>query len=182
MTLSLEENSPDEIHPKQQSSSEQVFLINFRWVPESCHGEEGKSSRELLEKVCVNAVPFLVFGDFEWGYWVSTLLRGKTLVYVSGSKSISLVALLCRVEIGVGRGQGCRFSLALTYFNPTISYCFMYAVPAHVHENQKRPNLTKTSYETRNQIKTTKTNTTIVHMHMCNSLRAQRKKERGCEG
>ena len=35
----------------------QVFLNNIRWVPDSCHREEGKSSRELFEKVCINSSP-----------------------------------------------------------------------------------------------------------------------------
>ena len=46
----------------KKSSSEQVFLNNFRSVPDSCHREEGKSSRELFEKVRVNAVFFWYFG------------------------------------------------------------------------------------------------------------------------
>ena len=57
-----EENPPEKIHPKLKSSSEQVFLNNFHWVPDSCHREEGKSSRELFEKVRVNAVFLNVFG------------------------------------------------------------------------------------------------------------------------
>ena len=42
----------------------QIFLNNFRWVPDSCHREEGKSSRELLEKVRVNTVS-------SWCFWIS---------------------------------------------------------------------------------------------------------------
>ena len=38
----------------------------FRWVPDSCHREEGKSSRELFEKVRVNVV---FFGSSLFG-WV----------------------------------------------------------------------------------------------------------------
>ena len=56
----------EEIHPKrstpQKSSSEEMFLNNFCWVPDSCDREEGKSSRELFEKVRVNAVFFWYFG------------------------------------------------------------------------------------------------------------------------
>ena len=60
--LLLEEENP----PEKKSSSEQVFLNNFRWVPDSCHREEGESSRELFEKVRVNTAFFLVFRDFGW--------------------------------------------------------------------------------------------------------------------
>ena len=45
-------------HPKYKSSSEQVCLNSFRWVPDSCHREEGKSSRELFENVRVNSLFF----------------------------------------------------------------------------------------------------------------------------
>ena len=56
------------IHPQKnppeilKSSSEQVFLNNFRWVPDSCHRKRAKSSRELFEKVRVNAAFFGYFG------------------------------------------------------------------------------------------------------------------------
>ena len=51
-----EKDLPEKIHPQiEKSSSEQVCLNNFRCVPDSRHREEGKSSRELLEKVRVNA-------------------------------------------------------------------------------------------------------------------------------
>ena len=52
-------------NPKVKSSAEQVFLNNFRWVPASCHREEGKSSRELFKKVRADEV-FWVFRDFRW--------------------------------------------------------------------------------------------------------------------
>ena len=52
--------------PKMKSSSERVFLNNFRWVPDSCHRKAGKSSRELFEKVRVNAVIFWYFGILGW--------------------------------------------------------------------------------------------------------------------
>ena len=48
-----------------KKSSEQVHLNNFRRAPDSCHREEGKSSRELFEKVRVNAPLFGVSG-----FWV----------------------------------------------------------------------------------------------------------------
>ena len=50
----------------KEVSSEQVFLNNFRWVPDSCHREEGKNSRELFEKIRVKAAVFLAFRDFGW--------------------------------------------------------------------------------------------------------------------
>ena len=63
-------NSTRKIHPKEKSSYEQVFLNNFRLVPDSCHREEGKSSRELFEKVRVNAVFWVFFGSWV-GFWAS---------------------------------------------------------------------------------------------------------------
>ena len=33
-----------------------LFLNNFRWVPDSCHREEGKNWRELFEKARVNTM------------------------------------------------------------------------------------------------------------------------------
>ena len=63
------ENPPEVFHPpqkkkknKKKRSSEQVFLNHFRWVPDSCHGKEGKSSHKVIEKVRVNAVFFDVSG------------------------------------------------------------------------------------------------------------------------
>ena len=47
--------------PPKRNSSEQVFLNNFCWVPDSPYREKGKSSRELFEKVRVNAVFFWYF-------------------------------------------------------------------------------------------------------------------------
>ena len=54
MTL-REGQSICKVHPKIKSSSEQAYLKTFCWVPDSRHREEGKSSRELLEKVRVNS-------------------------------------------------------------------------------------------------------------------------------
>ena len=54
----------------KKTLSEQVFLNNFHWVPDSCHREEGKSSRELFEKARVNAVSFGISG-FGVGFWAS---------------------------------------------------------------------------------------------------------------
>ena len=58
------EKSPDKIHPKYKNSSEQVLLNNFRRVSDSdlCNREEGKHSRDLFEKVRVNAAFFWRFG------------------------------------------------------------------------------------------------------------------------
>ena len=66
---SAEENPPDKIRPKYTSSSEQAFLNNFCWVFKLRHREEGKSSRELFEKVRVNAV-------FFWCFWILGGLLG----------------------------------------------------------------------------------------------------------
>ena len=48
-----------------QSSYEQVHLNTFGRAPDSCHTDEGKSSRELFEKVRVNAPLFGISG-----FWV----------------------------------------------------------------------------------------------------------------
>ena len=61
----LKRNLPKKIHPEQKSSSERVFLNNFRWVPDSCHREAGESSRELFKKVRVDSVFLWHFGI--WG-------------------------------------------------------------------------------------------------------------------
>ena len=58
----------------KKSSSEQVFLNSFRWVPDSCHRETGKSSRELFEKVRVDAF-FVGICGFWVGCWAS--IRGS---------------------------------------------------------------------------------------------------------
>ena len=68
---SEEENPPEKVHPKIKSSFEQVFLNNFRWVPDLRYGEEGKSSRELFEKVRVNAVFFFGISGFGVGFGAS---------------------------------------------------------------------------------------------------------------
>ena len=65
------------IHPKlstqhKKSSSEQVCLNNFGWVPDSCHREEGKSSCELFGQVRVNAPFFWYFGILG-GFWASSV-------------------------------------------------------------------------------------------------------------
>ena len=67
LLCSQEENPPPprKNPPKIKSSSERVFLNNFRWVPDSCHRNAGKSSRKLFEKVRVNAVFLWYFGI--WG-------------------------------------------------------------------------------------------------------------------
>ena len=50
-----------------KSSSEQVFLNNLRWVPDSFHKAAGRSSCELFKKVRANAVFLLACLDFGWG-------------------------------------------------------------------------------------------------------------------
>ena len=62
------------IHPKKSTPNKKVhldkFLLNnFRWVPDSCHREEGKSSCEFFEKVRANAVFFGISG-FLVSSWV----------------------------------------------------------------------------------------------------------------
>ena len=62
------QSTPKKSTQNTKSSSEQVSLSNFRWVPDSRHREDGKSSCELFEKVRANAPLFffLVFRDFGW--------------------------------------------------------------------------------------------------------------------
>ena len=50
-----------------KTSSEQAFLSTLHWVPDSCHNEEGRSSRKLLKEVRVNAVFFVTISDFKLG-------------------------------------------------------------------------------------------------------------------
>ena len=45
-----------------KTSSERVFLNNFRWFPALYHREEGKSSRECFEKISCNRSVFGYFG------------------------------------------------------------------------------------------------------------------------
>ena len=54
------------------------FLNNCHWVPDSCHREEGKSSREVFEKVRVNAV-FVGISGFWVGFSASVSLSLSTL-------------------------------------------------------------------------------------------------------
>ena len=61
-----------------QCSSEHVFLNNFRWVPDSCRKEEGKSLRELFEKVGVIAVLFWYFGISGWSEKSPALIKIKS--------------------------------------------------------------------------------------------------------
>ena len=62
---------PKNSTPNKKSSSEQVFLNNFRLAPDSCPREEGKSSRELFKKVRVEAVFLLGISGFGVGFWAS---------------------------------------------------------------------------------------------------------------
>ena len=48
--LELAENPPEKIPPKLKSSSEQVFLNNFRWVPDSCHRKKAKVPANFSKK------------------------------------------------------------------------------------------------------------------------------------
>ena len=53
---SEEEDPPTPNPPQIKSSSLQVYLNNFCWVPDSCHGEAGTSLCKLFEKVRANNV------------------------------------------------------------------------------------------------------------------------------
>ena len=74
--ISEKENPPPPPPKKKnnlKSSSEQVFLNNFRWVPDSCHREGGKSLRELFEKVRTNEVLFVGISGFWVGFSASKI-------------------------------------------------------------------------------------------------------------
>ena len=68
--------SKEEIHPKKstqiKSSSERVFLNNFRRVPDSRHREEGKNSHEFFEKNSRKRGVFFGISGFWVGLWAST--------------------------------------------------------------------------------------------------------------
>ena len=55
------------IHPKNK----QVHLNKFRWPPDSCHREEGKSSHGLFEKVHAKTELFLGISGFGVIFWAS---------------------------------------------------------------------------------------------------------------
>ena len=59
--------STRKIHRKWKSSSQQVFLNNFHWAPDSCHREECKSLRKRFDKVRVNVLPFFCWYFGIWG-------------------------------------------------------------------------------------------------------------------
>ena len=63
-----EGNLPSQLHPKLKLSSEQVYLKNFCWAPDSCRREAGRSSRKLsrkgLRERSVWGVPVTLMGKF----------------------------------------------------------------------------------------------------------------------
>ena len=70
---SREENPPERSTQNRKVHPKQVHLNNFHWVPDSRHREEGKSSRELFEKVRVNALVFFGISGFWVGFGASKL-------------------------------------------------------------------------------------------------------------
>ena len=74
--MSEEGNPPGKIYPNWKNIWTSFFSEKFHWVPVSCFREEGKSSRELFEKVRVNAVFVWYFG-FWVGLWASKVLSSK---------------------------------------------------------------------------------------------------------
>ena len=72
--------------PKSKSSSKQVSLNNFCWVPDSCHREACRSLREIFKNLHVNAVFLLVFLDFGVGFLASNFdSKLRRLPEVSGA-------------------------------------------------------------------------------------------------
>ena len=59
--------STRKIHPRYNSSSEEVFLNNSFWVAHSCDRGAGRSSCELFNEARVNAVIFGFFSGFGVG-------------------------------------------------------------------------------------------------------------------
>ena len=71
---------PEKIHPQKKRSSEQVFLNNFRWAPDSCHREEGKGSPEVFGKSSCERGNFIVFSDLGWalGPRINSAYKGQS--------------------------------------------------------------------------------------------------------
>ena len=66
------------IHLKKSTRNKKLIRTNFNHfcrVPDLCHMEEGKSSREFFEKVRVNGVFFGISGFWVgcWGLYLETL-------------------------------------------------------------------------------------------------------------
>ena len=95
---SQEENPPEKKPPIINNSSEEVFLNNFRCVPESCHREEVRSSREVFEKARVNAV---FFGGFWVGFWASNQTQERPV-----RESVRKKRCVSFSEFGAGIKQG----------------------------------------------------------------------------
>ena len=92
-------HSEEEI-PKS-AQNKKVYLNKFFWVPDSCHREDGKSSRELFEKVRIN-VCFLVCRDFGWALGSLSIY---IYIYISLSLSLSELALFCHSRRAQTQGQ-----------------------------------------------------------------------------
>ena len=77
MHLSIRELHGDRGIPKQKSSSEQVFLNNSCWIPDSYHREAGRSWCELSENICENVL-FCLWYLWIWGGgWASNICRSS---------------------------------------------------------------------------------------------------------
>ena len=67
--------------PKIKSSFEQVFLNNFRRVPDSRHrGRRQKFARTFRKSSCKRGVFFLVFRDFGWVFGPLNVLRDNCAI------------------------------------------------------------------------------------------------------
>ena len=80
-----QEENPPESKNQNKKVHLNKFLNNFRWVPDSCHREEGKCSRELYRKRAFGVIS---------GFWVG--FSASMLVSFQNSKfqKISLRELL----------------------------------------------------------------------------------------
>ena len=76
--ISEKENPPEKSTQNKNIHLNKFFLNNFRWVPDSRHREEGKSSRERFEKVRVNA-PFFGISGFWVGFWACRISQAAQI-------------------------------------------------------------------------------------------------------
>ena len=79
--FSLGKSTRKKTTQNKKCSSERVFLNNYRWVPDSRHGEEGKNSRELFEKVRVNAPFFWYFRVRNKGSFGKGVFTERSIFY-----------------------------------------------------------------------------------------------------
>ena len=100
--LSEEENPPLKLHPKYKSPSEQVFLNNNCWIPESCHREAGTCLNKERQD-CFLLCLLLVFSrvlqflqPLYWKYLVpATKQNSQEMMWVTPSVPIYIYIYIC---------------------------------------------------------------------------------------